>query len=162
MNTKRPGASCFLIDDTATDFSNDNILGPNVFEILSAGNTGTPGVWSSITLEPVVDLAGGITNALFAGNPGSCPTGWICTGSPAPGFASYAPTTAQYPGGSPFPTSASGPTVYAGSGVIRQLTPLTWVAGTTYVLLTCGRVCRTKNRTGQRRLGAGHQVPTGR
>jgi hypothetical protein len=41
---------------------------------------------------------------------------------------------AQYPGGSPFMTSAFSPTVYGGSGVIRQLTSLTWVGGATYVL----------------------------
>jgi len=81
-----------------------------------------------------VDIAGGIVNPLFAGTTGSCPTGWICSGSPAPGFASYAPTTAQYPGGSPFPTSAFSPTIYGGSGVIRQLTSLTWVGGNTYIL----------------------------
>jgi hypothetical protein len=85
-------------------------------------------------LFPVISLFGGITNPLFSGNPESCPTGWICSGSPAPGFASYAPTTAQYPAGSPFPTSAFSPTVYGGSGVIRQLTSLNWVGGATYQL----------------------------
>jgi len=82
----------------------------------------------------VVDLAGGILNPLFSGTPGNCPTSWICTGSPAPGFASYSPTIAQYPGGSPFPTGAFSPTVFGGSGTIRQNTSLTWVAGNTYVL----------------------------
>jgi len=82
----------------------------------------------------VVDIGGGLVNPQFAGTSGSCPTGWVCTGSPAPGFASYAPTAAQYPGGSPFATSAFSPTVFGGSGTIRQTTSLTWVAGNTYVL----------------------------
>ncbi len=75
-----------------------------------------------------------LNNALFSGLPGNCPTLWICGGSPAPGFASYSPTAIQYPGGSPFPTSAYSPTVYGGSGVIRQLTSMTWTGGTAYVL----------------------------
>ena len=95
----------------------------------------SPNGLNDLTLTIIVtgvDLSSGIVNRLFAGTPGSCPTSWICAGSPDPGFASYAPTTAQYPGGSPFATSAFSPTVYGGSGVIRQLTPLTWVGGSTY------------------------------
>jgi hypothetical protein len=80
------------------------------------------------------NLFSGITNPLFSGTSGSCPSNWTCSGSPAPGFASYAPTSAQYPGGAPFATMAFSPTVYGGSGVIRQLTSLTWVGGTTYTL----------------------------
>jgi CHRD domain-containing protein len=75
-----------------------------------------------------------VNNPLFTAVPGSCPILWICGGSPAPGFSSYNPTAAQYPGGSPFPTSAFSPTVYGGSGVIRQLTNVTWTAGVPYVL----------------------------
>ena len=75
-----------------------------------------------------------VNNPLFSGVTGSCPNLWICSGSPAPGFASYNPTPAQYPGGSAFPSSAFSPTVYGGSGVIRQLTNLTWTAGGPYVL----------------------------
>jgi len=82
----------------------------------------------------IIDIGGSVVNPLFAGPPGSCPPSWVCTGSPAPGFASYAPTIAQYPAGSPFPTSAFSPTVFAGSGTIRQNTSLTWVAGDTYTL----------------------------
>ena len=82
----------------------------------------------------VVDIGANVANPLFAGTSGSCPTSWVCTGNPAPGFAPYAPTAAQYPAGSPFPTSAFSPTVFGGSGTIRQNTPLTWVAGSTYVL----------------------------
>ncbi len=83
---------------------------------------------------PATDISGGITNPLFSGDSGSCPKGWICSGSPSPGFASYTPTAAQYPGGSPFQTSVYSPTVFAGSGVIRQLTSLTWTGGTSYLL----------------------------
>jgi hypothetical protein len=83
----------------------------------------------------VINLSTGILNPTFlAANPGTCPVQWICAGSPAPGFASYSPTAAQYPGGHPFPTSAFSPTVYGGSGVIRQLTTLTWIGGANYVL----------------------------
>jgi len=75
-----------------------------------------------------------VNNPLFTGLPGNCPTSWICGGSPSPGFASYSPTAVQYPGGSLFPTSAYSPTIYGGSGVIRQLTSMTWTGGTAYVL----------------------------
>lgn len=88
----------------------------------------------SVTFKVGIDIATGVVNPLFSGTSGNCPTSWICTGSPAPGFASYSPTTAQYPGGSPFATSAFSPTVYGGSGVIRQLTPVTWVGGYSYFL----------------------------
>ena len=82
----------------------------------------------------VVDIAPGLANPLFAGPSGSCPTSWVCAGSPDPGFASYAPTASQYPGGSPFATSAFSPTIFGGSGTIRQTSSLTWAAGNTYVL----------------------------
>jgi hypothetical protein len=78
------------------------------------------------------DISTVITNPQFAGNAGSCPVSWICSGSPDPGFSSYAPTSAQYPGGSPFAQAAFSPTIYGGSGVIRQLTNLTWVPGASY------------------------------
>jgi hypothetical protein len=81
-----------------------------------------------------VDISTGLQNPLFSANPGSCPNLWICSGSPSPGFASYSPTTAQYPGGPLLPTMAYSPTVFGGSGVIRQLTSLTWAGGTTYTL----------------------------
>ncbi|HEY3940713.1 MAG TPA: hypothetical protein VGL97_25020 [Bryobacteraceae bacterium] len=81
-----------------------------------------------------IDLASGIANPLFAGTAGQCPTSWTCGGSPAPGFASYAATAAQYSGGAPFSTSSSSPTVLEGSGTIRQTTSLTWTAGDTYQL----------------------------
>ena len=85
-----------------------------------------------------VDLSS-ITNPLFSFGLLSpllapCPVNWDCLGSPSPGFATYFATTAQYPGGTPFLTSALSPTVYGGSGIIRQLTSLNWIAGTTNVL----------------------------
>jgi len=81
------------------------------------------------------DLSHVITNPLFGGTPGNCPTVWVCSGSPAPGFASYVPTVSQYPGVSPLPaTSAYSPTTNQGSGVIRQLTLGSWVGGLTYLL----------------------------
>jgi hypothetical protein len=86
------------------------------------------------TVSSFVDIAGGILNPLFSGNIGSCPTNWICDGSPLPGFASYSPTSTQYPSGPQFPTSAFSPTVLGGSGSIRQNTSLTWIAGDTYFL----------------------------
>ena len=103
------------------------------------GSPGTPTVHSVapaciIKVNPPTDIAGGVTNPQFAGTAGSCPTGWICGGSPAPGVASYTPGTAQYPSGPLFPTSSSSPTVLSGSGVIRQNTSLNWVAGQTYLL----------------------------
>jgi hypothetical protein len=80
-----------------------------------------------------MDISYGLQNPSFAGNPGAIPTNWIASGSPAPGFASYSPTSAQYTGGSPFLTAAYSPTVFSGSGVIRQISSLTWAPGT-YVL----------------------------
>jgi hypothetical protein len=88
----------------------------------------------AINGPPAINLASGILNPTFTGTPGTCPAQWICAGSPAPGFSSYNPGAAQYPGGHPFPTSAFSPTVYGGSGVIRQLTTLTWTSGVNYVL----------------------------
>jgi hypothetical protein len=103
--------------------------------LLSSDGTGTAHYGLTCTgCLGGTDLSGGVTNPLFSGTPGNCPANWTCSGSPAPGFASYNPTTAQYPGGSPFATSAFSPTVYGGSGVIRQLTSLTWVGGSTYLL----------------------------
>jgi len=80
-----------------------------------------------------MDISLGLQNPSFAGNPGAIPTNWIASGSPAPGFASYSPTSAQYTGGSPFLTAAYSPTVFSGSGVIRQISSLTWAPGS-YVL----------------------------
>jgi hypothetical protein len=81
-----------------------------------------------------IDVGATIINPLFSGTTGSCPQNWICGGSPAPGFTSYSPTTAQYPSGARFATSGSSPTTLGGSGVIRQLTPLTWAGGSSYTL----------------------------
>lgn len=83
---------------------------------------------------PLVNLADGISNPMFTGTPGKCPTNWICGGGPDPGFASYSPTSAQYPSGPQFPTSAFSPTILGGSGVIRQETSRTWLGGNTYFL----------------------------
>ncbi len=95
-----------------------------------------------------IDISTGLQNPLFAANPGSCPISWICSGSPAPGFASYTPTTAQYPSNPLFPTMAYSPTVFGGSGVIRQLTSLTWQGGNTYVLnLVTGLPLKEPNGT---------------
>jgi hypothetical protein len=105
------------------------------FVMGSAAAAVAPDVYAvSNTCPTGVDIATGVQNPLFAGNPGAPPISWICGGSPSPGFASYAPTAAQYPGGSPFPTAAFSPTVFGGSGVIRQLTSLTWAGGNTYNL----------------------------
>jgi hypothetical protein len=79
----------------------------------------------------ILDIYTFLQNPTFSGTPGTCPTSWICSGSPAPGFSPYAPTTSQY--ASPiFPTMAYSPTVYGGSGVMRQLTSMTWQGGATY------------------------------
>ena len=79
----------------------------------------------------ILDIYTGLQNPTFAGTPGKCPTSWICSGSPDPGFSPYAPTTNQY--AAPiFPTMAYSPTIYGGSGVIRQLTSMTWQGGATY------------------------------
>jgi hypothetical protein len=96
--------------------------------------------------SPGVDLTGksGLINPLFSGTPGSCPTNWVCGGSPAPGVASYTPGVAQYPSGAPFPTSSFSPTVLEGSGVARQNTSLKWVAGQTYYLNFYGGVPDTE------------------
>jgi hypothetical protein len=88
----------------------------------------------SVTFKVGIDISTSLVNPLFSGTSGSCPNNWICGGSPAPGFASYSPTTAQYPGGSPFATSAFSPTVYGGSGTIRQLTSVNWIGGDSYFL----------------------------
>jgi len=88
----------------------------------------------ALGVQQTLDIFSSIVNPVFAGTPGNCPTGWACDGSPAPGFASYAAGSAQYPGGAPFATSSFSPTVWSGSGTIRQVTAATWVAGNTYVL----------------------------
>jgi len=89
---------------------------------------------AATTFGETVDIADKIVNPLFKGTAGACPTNWACDGSPAPGFASYAPGAAQYPGGSLFATSAYSPTVLSGSGTIQQKTTLFWIGGNTYVL----------------------------
>jgi hypothetical protein len=87
------------------------------------------------TLINPVDIGASLANPTFNGTFGNCPTSWVCDGSPAPGFSSYKPTTLdQFPGGVPFSSAAFGPTILGGSGAVRQITPLTWTAGTTYVL----------------------------
>jgi hypothetical protein len=98
------------------------------------GNFAVSDVQPSVVPAGSVDIGANVANPLFGGTSGSCPTNWICAGSPNPGFASYAPTSAQYTGGSQFATSAFSPTIFGGSGTIRQTTSLTWVAGNTYVL----------------------------
>ena len=81
----------------------------------------------------ILDIYTGLQNPTFTGAPGKCPTSWICAGSPDPGFASYAPMASQY--ATPiFPAMAYSPTIYGGSGVIRQLTSMIWQGGATYTL----------------------------
>jgi hypothetical protein len=76
-----------------------------------------------------------------------CPNGWVCTGSPAPGFTAYTVTSAQYTAGSdglsggrivPFGADAGyAPTVLEGSGTLQQnslLDASTFVIGNTYTL----------------------------
>ncbi len=82
----------------------------------------------------VIDIGNRLVNPTFAGVAGACPTSWTCDGSPAPGFSSYTPDTGQYSAGSPFKTAGDSPTLLGGSGTIRQVAPLTWAAGSTYVL----------------------------
>src|ERR1700722_5592310 len=91
----------------------DNFLGNASFE--SPSSTGTP--------------------------PGSCPTSWTCSGSPAPGFGTYTVTSQQYtpssdglsrglvvPDGA---QAAFAPTTIEGSGDLFQTTPLTYIPGDT-------------------------------
>ncbi|MGA2716796.1 MAG: alkaline phosphatase family protein [Bryobacteraceae bacterium] len=88
--------------------------------------------------EAITNIYSYLQNPGFSGSAGTCPTSWVCGGSPTPGFESYAPTTAQY-STPPFATMADAPTVYAGSGIIRQLTSEKWIGGKTYTLnLTTG------------------------
>lgn len=95
----------------------------------------------------IVDIYSALQNPGFSGTPGSCPTSWICSGSPAPGFASYQPTIAQY--SNPlYPTMAYSPTIFGGAGVIRQLTSMTWQGGTTYKMnLATGLPLKEPNGT---------------
>jgi hypothetical protein len=83
-----------------------------------------------------------LANASFeTGTAGACPTSWVCGGSPSPGFAEYAPTSAQYtPGSDGLPSGSvpngknavSAPTVFSGSGTLMQVTSGTWAAGQQY------------------------------
>ncbi len=109
-----PSVRTFLMGSAAV------ALVPDVYAVSNTCNVG-------------VDIANGLQNPHFSGNPGSAPVSWISQGSPAPGFASYEPGPAQYPSGT-FPTAAFSPTTFGGSGVIRQLTSITWAGGTTYTL----------------------------
>jgi len=89
--------------------------------------------FSNTSCPAGVDIANGLQNPNFSGNPGSAPVSWIAQGSPAPGFATYEPGPAQYPSGT-FPFAAYSPTTFGGSGVLRQLSSITWAGGTTYNL----------------------------
>jgi hypothetical protein len=108
--------------------------GPGTITATFAGDAFYLPSSANATVITVIDIAAGLINPLFAGTPGSCPMAWVCAGSPDPGFASYAPGVAQYPGGSPFATSAFSPTVFGGSGTIRQNTSLSWIGGKLYYL----------------------------
>jgi hypothetical protein len=95
-----------------------------------------------------IDLSTLLANPSFeGGNVGGttsgCPIGWICGGSPAPGFTSYAPTSAQYTAGSDgLPSGivpsgsfvATSPVPVEGSGSLMQTGLGTYIAGNTYTL----------------------------
>jgi uncharacterized protein (TIGR03118 family) len=114
----------------ALAFGNGTTGFANTLYFTSGINDQKDGLFGAITLT---DIFGFVQNPGFAGIQGNCPTNWICSGSPSPGFESYAPTTLQY-AAPPFATMALSPTIYGGSGVIRQLTSTTWIGGTTYTL----------------------------
>src|ERR1700743_2091900 len=78
-----------------------------------------------------VDLFYGISNAGFSGTTGACPAEWTCSGSPDPGVESYVISSTQYPNQNGL-TVAHSPTTFGGSGVVRQVTPFTWVGGASY------------------------------
>jgi hypothetical protein len=108
--------------------------GPGTITATFAGDAFYLPASDNATVTTVIDIGAGLINPLFAGTPGNCPMAWVCAGSPDPGFASYAPGVVQYPGGSPFATSAFSPTIFGGSGTIRQNTTLTWIGGKLYYL----------------------------
>ncbi len=114
----------------AIAFGNGTSGFANTLYFTSGVNDQKDGLFGAITLT---DIYGFVQNPGFAGTPGNCPTNWICSGSPSPGFESYAPSTFQYTA-PPFPIMAASPTIYGGSGVIRQITSTTWTGGTTYTL----------------------------
>jgi PEP-CTERM motif len=98
-----------------------------------------------------INLNGLLTNGSFESPSGQsgltpvCPTSWSCSGTPAPGFGTYTPTTQQYtpgadglsggklvPGGT---QAAFAPTTIEGSSDMWQfVSGLTYVAGNTYTL----------------------------
>jgi hypothetical protein len=118
----------------ATRFAKKLIILVACFVIIGLISMSSLRVPSAFANAPLTDITNGIMNPTFSGTPGTCPTQWICAGSPAPGFGPYNPGLAQYPGGARFPTSLFSPTVFGGSGVIRQLTSMTWTGGVTYGL----------------------------
>lgn len=136
---------------------------PNTLYFTAGINNQMDGLFGSIETPNCgggIDLSLALQNPLFAGTPGQQPTNWISEGSPAPGFASEAPGTAQYPGGSPFSTVASSPTTYAGSGTIRQLTGMTWQPGTYELALWAGTPETEPNGTSP--VVGGPGAPNGR
>lgn len=105
-----------------------------------ASLTTVPGTSSAVTIS-INPL---LSNGSFESSTGAtCPTGWVCGGSPGSGFGSYAPTSAQYtPGSDGLPGSlvvpngnnaAYSPTGLAGSGSMNQtIGSLTYTAGNVY------------------------------
>lgn len=86
----------------------------------------------------IIDVSTLLANPSFeAGNqPSGCPVGWICNGSPLPGFTSYDITTAQYdplfiPNGTHV---ASAPVPAEGFGTLAQVTSSVYSFGDTYRL----------------------------
>ena len=126
-----PSIRTFIMTSAAT---------PNFADAATASNQSCP---------VGIDISTALTNPSFTGSPvGSPPIGWSISGSPAPGFETYAPTTAQYPAGTSFTEVAHSPTGISGSGIIRQISSLTWAGGNTYVLkLWCGLPEKEPNGT---------------
>jgi hypothetical protein len=111
-----PAVRTFVMGSAAASVASD---------VYAASNTCPAGTDISLSLQ---------NPSFVPSGPQFIPFGWLADGSPAPGFASYTPGTAQYPGGFPFPFAAYSPTVFGGSGVLRQLTGLLWAGGNTYNL----------------------------
>jgi len=97
------------------------------------GSAGVATADATVSTCETGDIFLGLQNPTFTGSSGLVPPFWVGGGSPAPGFAAYQPGSAQYP--EPHPTYAAySPTVFAGSGVLRQLSSITWVGGQLYTL----------------------------
>lgn len=86
----------------------------------------------------IINVSTLLTNSSFEnGNqPSGCPIGWVCNGSPLPGFTSYDITTAQYdplfiPNGT---HAASAPVPAEGFGTLAQVTSSVYSFGDTYRL----------------------------